>query len=134
MNTPNQIPEIIELRQLIRTGDSPNSPHLIQKWLHIESCCANRRGLKPCQRCDKGRQQNHFEQQFYLLLDTISDELINPQWRCMCLDYIYRPLHVLHQLIENEQDRIHWQQLRLELALCSHYVADGLSQTRREAL
>ncbi|MBB6523612.1 hypothetical protein [Pseudoteredinibacter isoporae] len=130
MNIPAQDPELVELRQLIRSGSSPDSPYLIQKWLHTESCCINRRGMEPCQRCSKERQQNHFEQQFYLLLDTISDELIDPQWRCLCLDYIYRPLHTLHQLIENEQDRAHWLQLRHELSVCSHYVAAGLNQPR----
>ncbi|MCV6623703.1 MAG: hypothetical protein OIF51_18350 [Cellvibrionaceae bacterium] len=127
MNNPFQDPELIEIRALIRSGREPDNPQLINQWLHRESCCANRRGIRPCTRCSKERQQNHYEQQFYLLLDTISDELISPNWRRCCLDAIWQPLHVLHQLIHNEQDRSRWLQLRQELSLCSHYVAPGLT-------
>lgn len=115
-----------ELRRKIRFAEEPDNPALIGQWLATDHCCQqqsdlSRRGINPCQNCTRTQQYQHYEQQFRLLLETLEDELLPKNWRCSCLDQIYKPLAHLRQLCDTTYCSAQLNRLIWELRISSHY-------------
>lgn len=76
---------------------------------------------------DRDAKRAIFHAQFNLLMETIMDELIPGHWRCLCLDYVYRPLYQLQALCDDESSRQVVRRLKWELSTCARYVKCGLT-------
>ncbi|PUA30192.1 MAG: hypothetical protein B0W54_06675 [Cellvibrio sp. 79] len=109
--------ELAHVRHKIRCGEEPDNPLLINHWLTEEN-------QGPESTRDELRQR--YESQFTLLLETIIDELVPANWRCICLDNINRPLQSLKQISDSMQSDEQIQYLLRELAVQSHYVRHSL--------
>ena len=111
----------------VRMATHPNDPCIIGEWLRIDRCCDQHDNHRVCPHCPFSTQRRCYEQQFRLLLETIADELLAPQWRCSCLDRIHHPLQGLKSLANTPDSTAHLRELRQELATISYYVRYGLS-------
>ena len=100
----------------IRYGCDPNNPALISNWLK-----QNGEDLPMDQR------RQWLEKQFYVLLDTIADDLVPRQWRCICLDNIYKPLCALRKLSNDEFSIARVRQLSYELSTTGRFVERSLN-------
>lgn len=112
--------DIRTLRDIIRYGYDPDNPALIPLWLSREEA------ILPAEVTLAMRRKCYMDQ-FNLLLNVISDELVPAHWRCLCLDYIYKPLSGLYRLATGEQDKQHHRQLLYELSVTSRYMAPSLN-------
>lgn len=113
-------PSIVAIRNDIRYGKFPNNPELIALWLTQESV------LEDSIDCLSKRRQ-HYESQFRLLLEVVVDELVPRHWRCLCLDYIYKPLGSIKRLSNDIQSENHLRKLFNELSTSCRYVAATLN-------
>lgn len=102
---------------MIRTAAEPDSPSLLTDWFELDQC-DEQQSIQT--------QREHFESQFRLLLDTVSDELLPSQWRCTCLNNIYRPLKALNKLANSEQSTAELNKLFYELNVICNYVKASL--------
>ncbi|MEN0035502.1 MAG: hypothetical protein AAGC78_00485 [Cellvibrio sp.] len=109
--------ELAQLRHKIRWGEEPDNPLLITYWLAHENQLA-----EPSRELLRQR----YESQFILLLETVVDELVIAQWRCLCLDNIYRPLQSLKHISDSARSDNQIQRLIRELAMQSRYVRHSL--------
>ncbi len=117
---PQQQTKNIRLRQLrdwIREATYPDDPQLITEWLRQEPCDS---------RSPLDHQWQHYEDQFNLLMDTISDELLPAHWRCSCLDQIHQPLRSLSRLSSEPHARDRVRLLLWELSVTTQFVRASL--------
>ncbi len=126
-NTEYNNLSIKKITSVIRRGEQPNKPELIDLWLELDNCCSLfNHQIQFCECCSLERQRQHYEQQFRLLLETVVDEIVASHWRCICLDNVYRPLANIKRLVKNEQSKQELQALFYELSVTSHYVKGSL--------
>lgn len=109
------------IRNKIRNAQEPDNPTLISLWLAMEEQHQSDITFN----CSL---QSQYESQFYLLLETIVDELIPTHWRRICLDNIYKPLGSLQRITNDEQSKQHLSQLFDELSVSCRYVEQSLNQ------
>lgn len=112
------------LSHLVRYGLRPEQPRLMQRWLAQS---------KQAKLDDEALWLLH-EHQFYLLLETLCDDLVPSHWRSLCLDHIYQPLMALNELAKScelspeqydmAQARI--RRLGRELTITGQYAAASL--------
>lgn len=114
------------LRKKIRYGEEPDNPDLLSYWFQLETTLAEKNFITT----DSRREL--FENQFALLLDALADELVPRQWRCLCLDNIYRPLGELKRLIRDPRQADRHRALLAELATTSRYVQHSLVYNYRD--
>lgn len=113
-----QTPAINSLRSKLRYGEEPNNPQIITLWLMTEQTLV----------VDDHTSRWHlYCAEFYLLLDTISDNLLPMHWRQSCLDNIYRPLTDLNRISFCESNKKQLKQLWHELNVISHYFQENMS-------
>jgi hypothetical protein len=112
-------PGILLIRDKIRFAESPNNPELIHLWLTQENFIQEIIG------CLYLRRQ-HCEDQFYLLLEVVVDEMLPRHWRHHCLNHIYQPLASLKKISTSEQSEKRLRQLLSELSTSCRYVAASL--------
>ncbi len=105
-----------QLVQKIRHGVEPENPLLITLLLEHQHQLTS----------DKLLQKQCIEH-FYLLLETVIDDLVPRHWRRTCLDHIYLPLCSLRRLSNSEQSAQQIQNLFNELAISTQYVEKSLS-------
>jgi len=117
----NDNPGLTLLREKIRYGIEPNNPALLPLWLSLEE--VQQQYLPALDLLPQ-----HYEKQFYLLLETVVDELIPCHWRRTCLDFIYKPLSSLQRISHDQQSKNHLAKLLYELAVSSRYVENSLIQ------
>ncbi|MCL9780214.1 hypothetical protein M9194_02060 [Vibrio sp. S4M6] len=117
MDTPTPCLKLI--RDKIRFGQEPDNPTLVSLWLHAEQNELDHHLSTHILR-------QSYEAQFYLLLEAIVDELVSRQWRCTCLDNIYRPLSCLQKLSNSKASCERIRDLMKELAVTSRYVEHSL--------
>ena len=121
MNTINDNPGLLLLREKIRHGKEPDNPALLPLWLSLEE--EHQQHLSTMYLLAQ-----HFENQFYLLLETVVDELVPCHWRRTCLDFIYKPLSSLQRISHDQKSKNHVAKLLRELAVSSRYVERSLIQ------
>ncbi|VUD40871.1 hypothetical protein TDB9533_00370 [Thalassocella blandensis] len=83
ITSSHYMPEFLELeylRRKIRRADEPDNPMLIQRFLELDT---------PEKANNSAALQIHLKKQCLLLLDTIVDDALAPQWRENCLNVIY---------------------------------------------
>lgn len=71
--------------------------------------------------------RERYTAQFYLLLETVLDDLVPIHWRRTCLDNIYLPLSSLKKVASDDKSEQHLQHLFHELAVSTRYVEKSLS-------
>ncbi|MDO6507131.1 hypothetical protein Q4506_09750 [Colwellia sp. 4_MG-2023] len=118
ISPPSHSPSATQLlEQKIRTGTEPDNIMLLKLWLSIgQSDNLSTKLLR-----------ERYTAQFYLLLETIVDDLVPRHWRCTCLDNIYLPLSSLKKIANDDKSEQHLQHLFNELAISTHYVERSLS-------
>ncbi|KZX79385.1 hypothetical protein A3715_08400 [Oleiphilus sp. HI0009] len=116
-----------QLRKQVRYGLSPDSPALINEWLAIDRCCYQGFYHGVCSTCCIKEQQSYLELQFRCLLEAVLDELVPLQWRCTCLDHIYKPLFNLKKICNDDDSKQRLQTMFSELALMSSYFNASLT-------
>lgn len=104
------------LERKIRHGSDPDNPLIIKIWLDSNTIY--------CENTKARRLQ--YTKQFYLLLETVLDELLPSHWRVTCLDNIHIPLSSLQRLVDDEQSKTHLSDLYRELAITTRYVEASL--------
>lgn len=109
-------PRLRQLRSWIREAAYPDDPQLICEWL----------SQTPCSQSPLDQQWQHFEDQFNLLMDTISDELLPSHWRCSCLDQIHQPLRSLSRLSSEPHAKDRVRLLLWELSVTTQFVRASL--------
>jgi len=107
------------LKDKIRYAKEPDNPMLISLWLSAEDS-------KQDIGYEELNLQSHYQEQFYLLLETIADELIPVHWRRTCLDNIYKPICSLQRIAKNEKQQTQVQTLLHELSLTAQYFKHSL--------
>ncbi|MCY1525984.1 hypothetical protein D9M68_609850 [compost metagenome] len=107
----------------IRCALLPDEPRLLEQHMLHSSLLIERGVLSPWRVASTILR---------LLLDTASDPALPWHWRCLCLDYAYRPLHVLQHLADDRAKQCSLNQLRNRLAtlrllpsLSSSELAEG---------
>lgn len=120
VNLAPSSPYLSVLRNKIRYGSEPDNPSLITLWLIQENEFIS---------TDISLEENwqRHESQFRLLLETVVDELVPSHWRCLCLDYIYKPLSSLQRLSTTDSTSKKFHSLMHELSQSSQYVSASLS-------
>ena len=104
------------LERKIRNGSEPDNPLIIKVWLDSNTIyCEDTKALRL-----------QYTKQFYLLLETVLDELLPRHWRVTCLDNIYIPLSSLKRLVNDEHSQTHLSDLYRELAITTRYVEASL--------
>lgn len=92
----------------IRFAAEPDNPALIIHWLDAPL-------PEPAQ--DSATRQQYYRMQYNLLLDTLTDEFLPMQWRCCCLDCIYKPLQALSHLAHSRAEKREVRRLYFEVAM-----------------
>lgn len=110
------------LEHKIRTGCEPDNHSLFERWFAHSQCCKKKHHSNLCLHCTQARQQQHYTNQFELLLATALDELIPSQWREACLNHIHRPLGCLERLAITDAHKQQVQTLMHELSINTHYA------------
>ena len=111
--------DILIIRNKIRFAESPNNPELISLWLAQESY------IQELIDCINIRWQ-YCEEQFYLLLEVVVDEMLPKHWRQHCLNNIYQPLASLKKLSTSQKSEKRLRQLLTELSISCRYVTATL--------
>lgn len=106
-----------DLSQKIRCAEEPDNPMLIRQYLDMQAHLP---------KCSLAARRNHFLSQFQLLIETMADECLPPQWRCQCLDHIHVPLLALARLADCQRSKRQVRALTHELRVISHYLQPGL--------
>lgn len=101
------------LEHNIRSGSRGSRPELIREWRLIS---LNHHDLS-----NKDKHRNLFYQ-YYLLLDVISDELVDDVWRYYCLEEIYECLEDLSQVCPCHNNQQHVMSLYKELHITREYM------------
>ena len=106
--------QLEQIEQAIRTGQYPDSPNLVYRYLAFGEC-SNPDVWKQTSRLEV------CERLFNTLINAIGDPLVPLHWRRLCLDNIYRPLFTLEKLATTEliQNRLHHRYA--EVALLANY-------------
>ena len=86
-----------ETEQAIRWGKAPDNPEILYGY------------LSRCEKFAENAKQPEavrlLERVIELLTDVICDTCVPRQWRCLCLDNLYRPLESLHRMAVSQEDR-----------------------------
>ncbi|MEM7376772.1 MAG: hypothetical protein AAF460_04620 [Pseudomonadota bacterium] len=106
------------LESVVRSGDLPEQPELIQTWLALTT-------PKPTEPVIN--QLNGHHRQVVRLLETISDELVPRTWRRSCVDNINRPLAALERLVVCDCNRRALAQLEHEVRQTIGYFEPSLN-------
>jgi len=81
--------ETDQLYREIRFAKKPDNPDLIKEFL-MSSLSKDEDSIQA--------RRRKYLHQFYLLIETMSDDLVPAHWRRSCLDNIYRPLQGYRRL------------------------------------
>ncbi len=65
--------------------------------------------------------------EYRLLLDTLSDDMLEGHWRIWCLDNIYKPLSALTRLVDTDVQQQQLNHLFYELRVTSQFFKAGLT-------
>lgn len=109
---------IDNVRSKIRYAYEPDNPGLINLWLKMEE--------ENAPLCPLARWQLYVNES-RLLLDVLADDLLPGHWRCLCLDYINRPLTALRRIAVTDDNRRQLNQLTYELRVTSHFFQAGIT-------
>ncbi len=113
-----QTPAINNLRSKLRYAEDANNPQLMPLWLMSEETLIAD---------DHSARWHLYCAEFYLLLDTITDNLLPMHWRQLCSDNIYRPLTDLSRISFCEDNKKQLRQFWLELNITSHYFQENMN-------
>ena len=100
------------LRHKIRDGEEVNNPALILTWFSMEASM-----IGTCEQA----AWSLYVAEYRLLLDTLSDEMLESHWRLWCLDNIYKPLTALSRLVDGDAQKQELGRLFHELRVTSHF-------------
>ena len=106
------ITELESLETLIRNGQEPNKPNILYKYLEMGEGYAE--SLEP-------KKYQTYTRLYKTLVDTISDPLVDINWRQLCLDNIHRPLQSLDKLAVTKSEKIMVNRLYRELNVVCQY-------------
>lgn len=93
-------PELLELesiRRKIRRATEPNNPNLLSRFFELDQIQKNSSPIF---------QKLHAKRQCTLLLETILDDSLAPQWREHCLNLIHRPLSIFQRLSDTRENNL----------------------------
>ena len=112
-----QTPAINMLREKVRYAKEENNPEVLTLWFLAEDSLVN----------DTVNQRRQlYQAQFYLLLEVMTDSLLPPHWRELCLNNINRPLIELNRLSHCQPSKKKLRDLWLELSITSQYFQGSL--------
>ncbi|MDY7026310.1 MAG: hypothetical protein SVC26_08245 [Pseudomonadota bacterium] len=114
------------LRALVRNGDYPDNHLIISIWLERDRCCEDTEHGVFCQSCSHARQWSTYVQQAQLLIDTMADELIAKQWRCSCVNHMFRPMSSLKRLVRDDVSAMEFRRIEYEYLLNFEYIKNSL--------
>ncbi|WP_076411855.1 hypothetical protein [Shewanella sp. UCD-KL12] len=114
----SQDPAINMLRHKVRYAEESDNPGLIPIWLSMEE--AGMGGSKE-------EAWLLYMAEYRLLLDTLSDDMLEGHWRIWCLDNIYKPLSALTRLVDTDVQQQQLNHLFYELRVTSQFFKAGLT-------
>lgn len=112
--------ELLELRQNVRYGHQPHAKHQLQRWSQLEQS-----GFANLCNC---RRRKVYHQQFRLLIDTIGDELVNIEWRRLCVRQILYTLQGLQSISHSAPHKERLLALEDELYQICQYALPTIGQ------
>lgn len=114
MNDLTEALDYDTLERMIRNGQQPDHPCLLERYLNM--CEARAGAYQPVT-----EQRAAHIRTFNILLETICDTCIATHWRALCLDQIYKPLFAIDRLASTQTDKTFVRKLHSNLSVLSHY-------------
>ena len=101
------------LEKRVLSGDTPDSPEVLVQYLDMAE---QKAALLP----RKKRIATHTHT-LDTLLEVIADTCLPQHWRCLCLNYCYRPLRAIENLVVNNREQYYLRRQQHKLRVISHY-------------
>lgn len=101
------------IERQIRNGAAPNNPRLLDMYTRLCEEYAKHKNVD--------EQIDLFTHVFRVLLDSMCDLTLPHHWRCLCLDFLYRPLGAIERIAITQEQFTYVRELYSEMKTLSFY-------------